>query len=450
MDGDPIAAVATPPGRGALATVRVSGPNIAPLLSLLTGRDGFVPRRATRVALRLGDDFHDDALATWFPSPHSYTGEDSFELSVHGSSVVTGTLLDLLARHGVRMARPGEFTLRAYLHGKMDLVAAEAIDDLVRAVTPAQARVAASHLRGSISDQVLAIANEVVSVLERLEASLDFPDEGYHFVDPENVVREVEVLASRCRALGASGVRGRLLREGATVVVAGRPNVGKSSLFNALLGHPRAIVTDVAGTTRDVLHEALDVGGVPVVLVDTAGLRPTSDAVEREGVARAEASAADADLVLLVVDGHECDPDRLAEDEALWQVHAMRPRVLVVNKRDLMDGGGAEPPWRVAIERCVVSAKTGAGMDALREHLSGRLGQVAWEPATVTNARHLRLLAAAEGALVRGADAARSGATEEFVAVDVRDALRALEEIRGRVTSQDVIDGIFARFCIGK
>ncbi len=450
MDGEPIAAVATPPGRGALALVRVSGTGIAPVLSLLTGRDVFVPRQATRVSLHLGDDFHDDALATWYPAPNSYTGEDCFELSVHGGTVIASTLLARLAGLGVRQARPGEFTLRAFLYGKMDLAAAEAVDDVVRAVTPAQARVAASHLRGTVGREVLDIANAVLSVLERLEASLDFPDEGYHFVDPEGVCQEVMDLAARCRRLRDSGTRGRLLRDGATVVVAGRPNVGKSSLFNVLLGHARAIVTDVPGTTRDILHESIDLGGVPVVLTDTAGLRPADDVVEAEGIARATASAADADLVLVVVDGSVDDGAVHAEDAALWAAHEGRPRLLVVNKTDVMSDTAAPPAWRAAEPQCLVSAKTGDGIEALRERLAGTLGQVQWEPATVTNARHLGLLALAEAALQRGAAAARGGATEEFVAVDVRDALHALEEIRGRVSSQDVLDGIFARFCIGK
>lgn len=449
MDVEPIAAVATPPGRGALAVVRVSGPGVASILGLLTDRSTFTPRRATRVALRLGDDFEDDALATWFPAPHSYTGEDSFELSVHGSPVVTGALLDLLARHGVRVARPGEFTLRAFLHGKIDLVEAEAVADVVRAVTPAQARVAAAHLRGAISGTLLEIAASLLALLERLEASLDFPDEGYHFVDPAGVSAELQAIGARCAALIASGTRGRLLRDGATVAVVGRPNVGKSSLFNALLGQPRAIVTDTPGTTRDVLHETIDLGGVPAVLVDTAGLREAADAVEREGVARAHASAADADVVVVVVDGTERAAARLDEDAAIWERYGARRRCLVVNKVDAMPAGDWRLAWATTAP-LLVSALTGEGLGALRDALAACVGQEAWEPGTITNARHLQLLGRAQAAVQRGIRATRDGATEEFVAVDVREALQALEEIRGPVTPQDVLDGIFARFCIGK
>lgn len=449
-DAEPIAALATPPGRGALAVIRVSGSGAGHVLSLLTGRSAFTPRKATRVSLTLGDQFLDDALATWFPAPSSYTGEDSFELSVHGTPVVTATLLSLLASNGVRAALPGEFTLRAFRHGKIDLVQAEAVDDLVRAVTPAQARVASAQVRGVVSGALLDIANAVVSLLERLEASLDFPEEGYHFVEPGSVVRELEAIWQRCAALRGSGTRGRLLRDGATVVIAGRPNVGKSSLFNALLGHARAIVTDVPGTTRDVLHETIDLGGVPVVLTDTAGVRETSDVVEREGVDRATASAADADLVLVVVDGSDTSDEGRARDDDMWRRYASRSRCLVVNKADRLVDDSRWTTLATEEPVLVVSARTGAGLEGLRAHLAERLGQVDWEPATVTNARHIALLTRAEEALGRATEAARTGATEEFVAVDVREALQALEEIRGRVTSQDVIDGIFARFCIGK
>lgn len=450
MDAEPIAAVATPPGRGALAVVRVSGTGVASVLALLTNRSTWTPRRSTRVTLRLGDDFQDDALATWFPAPHSYTGEDSFELSVHGSPVITGALLELLGRHGVRVARPGEFTLRAFLHGRIDLVEAEAVADVVRAVTPAQARVAAAHLRGAISGTLLEIAAALLALLERLEASLDFPDEGYHFIDPEGVTAELRAIGSRCASLIDSGSRGRLLRDGATVAVVGRPNVGKSSLFNALLGHARAIVTDVPGTTRDVLHETIELGGVPVVLLDTAGLRETPDAVEREGVARAEASAADADVVVVVVDGTERDPAHQGEDASIWERHRARRRCLVVNKIDAMDAHEWYAAWAADAAPMLVSARTGEGLDGVRDVLAASVGQEAWEPGTITNARHLQLLREAHAAVGRGIEAAQGGATEEFVAVDVREALHALEEIRGRVTSQEVLDGIFARFCIGK
>ncbi len=448
MDGEPIVALGTAPGRSAIAVLRVSGRNCAHVLQLVTGRTDFAPRVATLVDVALGEDFKDRALATWFPAPHSYTGEDAFELALHGSPVIVAAALSVLGRQGVRPAAPGEFTARAFLNGKVDLVEAEAIDDLIRAVTPAQARVASAHLHGALSGPLHEIGDELLEVLERLEASLDFPDEGYHFVDTADLGRRLEALANRCASLAASGRQGRLLREGASVVIAGRPNVGKSSLFNALLGTARAIVTEQAGTTRDVLVETLDIDGIPVTLSDTAGVHEATDVVEREGVARARASAGDADLVMVVVDASETSDERLAEDARLWKGLAARARLLVVNKVDAAPA--ATPAWARDVTACHVSARTGRGIDRLREQLTAALGGGTWEPTLVTNARHLDLLHRADGALRRALDAVAGGATEEYVAIDVREALHALEEIRGCVTQQDVLNGIFARFCIGK
>lgn len=455
MDGEPIVALATTPGRSAVAVLRVSGHGCERVLRLVTGHGPFVARRATLVDVALGNAFSDRALATWFPAPHSYTGEDAFELALHGSPVVIAAALDVLAQQGVRPAAPGEFTARAFVNGKMDLVEAEAIDDLIRAVTPAQARVASAHLHGALSAALLEVADGLVDVLERLEASLDFPDEGFHFMETGDLSQRLEMLSGRCAGLAASGDRGRLLREGATVVVAGRPNVGKSSLFNVLLGAERAIVTAQAGTTRDVLTETLDIGGVPVTLIDTAGVHETSDVVEREGVARARASVADADVVLVVVDASEISEARIAEDARLWEALDGRARLLVVNKIDVEAAGGVRRPdhfamWRQSLPACRISVRTGEGLEALRRSLAETLGGTAWEPAMVTNARHLGLLRQAGRSLDRAVTAVAAGATEEYVAVDVREALDALEEIRGRVTPQEILNGIFARFCIGK
>jgi tRNA modification GTPase len=446
MHADTIVALATAPGRGAIAIVRVSGKGCGRLLSALSGRSTFVARRATRVRVALGDGLEDEALALWFPGPQSYTGEDSFELSVHGGPVVASRTVEALAARGARPARPGEFTLRAFLNGRMDLVQAEAVADLVDAVTPAQARVASAHLRGALSAALTAVGRVLIDLLERLEASLDFPDEGYHFVDPVDVARSLDDVRVRCESLLSSEARGRVLHDGARLVIVGRPNVGKSSLFNALVGYARAIVTTVPGTTRDALQERIDLGGVPVEVSDTAGWRDTVDEVEREGVARARSLAADADGVLVVVDGSR-PPTR--EDEAVWHAVEGRPRWLVVNKADLMPEPWASP-WAPDGPDAVISARTGAGIDGLRDVLSAAIGCGAWEPETVTRVRHAHLLRETLTAVARAQRAAADGATEEFVAADVRAALVALEEIQGRVTPDAVLDGIFNRFCIGK
>jgi tRNA modification GTPase len=445
-DGDPIVALATAAGRGAIAVVRVSGRGCARLLAAVTGRAAFTPRLATRVSIRLGDDLTDEGLALWFPGPHSYTGEDSFELSLHGGPLLATRAVQVLAALGARPARAGEFTLRAFLNGKMDLVQAEAVADLVDAVTPAQARVAAAHLRGALSASLSDLAGDLVELLERLEASLDFPDEGLHFVEAAEVIARLAAADARCEELLSSGTRGRVLRQGATAVLAGRPNVGKSSLFNALIGHARAIVTEVPGTTRDVLRETVELGGVPVELVDAAGWRDTDEEVERQGVARARAMAADADVVIVVVDG-AAGPDE--DDERVWRAAAQQERWLVVNKGDAMTRPWTAP-WVDGGRRLVVSARTGDGIDRLRDDLAAHVGRAAWEPETVTRARHLHLLGETRSAVARALQAAREGASEEFVAADVREALATLEEIRGRVTADTLLDGIFSRFCIGK
>lgn len=446
MDADLIVALATAPGRGAIAIVRVSGHGCGRLLSALSGRATFVPRRATRVRLSLGNGLQDEALALWFPGPHSYTGEDSFEVSVHGGPVVASRTLEALAALGARPARPGEFTLRAFLNGRMDLVQAEAVADLVDAVTPAQARVASAHLRGSLSGALSAIGRLLLDLLERLEASLDFPDEGYHFIEPVDVQRALDDVRVRCEALLCTEARGRVLRDGARLVIVGRPNVGKSSLFNALVGHARAIVTTVPGTTRDALHERIDLGGVPVEVSDTAGWRETVDEVEREGVARARSLAADADGVLVVVDGSLAPTEA---DQAVWQAVEGRTRWLVVNKADVMSGPWVSA-WAPDGPDAVVSAQSGEGVAVLQTTLAEAMGPATWEPDTVTRARHAHLLRETLAAVTRAASAAAEGASEEFVAADVRAALVALEEIRGRVTPDAVLEGIFSRFCIGK
>ncbi len=242
--------------------------------------------------LRLPDGLTDSAVVTTFAAPHSFTGEDAAEISTHGSPVIVDAVLQACVARGARLARPGEFTLRAYLNGKLDLIQAEAVADLVDATTAAQVRVASSHLEGTLSRAITAMGDEIAQLRALLEASLDFPDEGFHFIEPEALVGRLEGLAATCERLMGSAAAGQRLRDGALVVIAGVPNAGKSSLFNALLKRDRAIVTPVPGTTRDLLAEGATFGGVPVTLVDTAGIREATDAVEREGVSRAEESVA--------------------------------------------------------------------------------------------------------------------------------------------------------------
>src|SRR5918993_4529735 len=327
-----IVALATPPGRGALALVRVSGPGAIRLVGTLAGRTLFRPRVATHVQLRLLDGLTDSALLTTFVAPHSFTGEESAEISAHGSPVIVDAILQACLAGGARMARPGEFTLRAYLNGKLDLLQAEAVADLIDATTVGQVRVASSHLDGVLSRAIVAMGDEIAELRALLEASLDFPDEGFHFITPEVLVDRLHGLLATCERLIGSAAAGQRLREGALVVIAGVPNAGKSSLFNALLKKDRAIVTPVPGTTRDLLAEGATFGGVPVTLVDTAGLHDTGDAIEREGVLRAQESIAAADVVVLVFD--PADAAHEAASERLWQSIDGRSRLCILSKAD--------------------------------------------------------------------------------------------------------------------
>lgn len=444
-----IVAPATPPGRGALALIRVSGAGAIALVGRLAAGRSFRPRVATLVQLRLPGGLTDAAVVTTFAAPHSFTGEESAEVSTHGSPVIVDAVLQACVAGGARLARPGEFTFRAYLNGRIDLLQAEAVADLVDATTAAQVRVASSHLEGQLSRAITEMGDEIARLRALLEASLDFPDEGFHFIEPEVLIGSLEGLSATCERLMGSAAAGQRLRDGALVVIAGVPNTGKSSLFNALLRRDRAIVTAVPGTTRDLLAEGTTFGGVPVTLVDTAGIREASDAVEREGVTRAEASVASADVVVLVVDLADEDRD-VERARLLWEALDGRARVCVISKGDTRTAASMPVPAWCGPDALVVSAQDGEGLAALEERLAGILGQTTWDGVTLTRARHRSLVAACGLALSRSIATAHSGGSEEYVLTDLKDALTALEDLRGVETPDDVLASIFSTFCIGK
>jgi tRNA modification GTPase len=443
---DTIVAVATPPGRGGIGVVRLSGPvALTVAQTLITHRLPLQPRQATLSKARMKPDAGaatetaplDQVVATFFPGPHSYTGEDIVELSAHGSPVVLGAIVSAAIAAGARLAEPGEFTLRAYLNGRIDLVQAEAVNDLIEAVTPLQARAAFDQLDGTLTRAIGAIDATLFDLIARLEASVDFPEEGYHFVEPGALARALDGLLERTTALLGDARRGRLIREGLTIAIVGEPNVGKSSLFNALAGASRAIVTDVPGTTRDLVTEVVDIDGLRVTLVDTAGLRDTADPVEVEGVARAHQALAVADLVLLVEDRSR------ARSRLQWD----RKVLYVANKSDLpaaWNDDGAVP----------VSATAGDGLGMLRQRIAAALDvdPLRDRPA-MTNVRHLALVDRAHQALSRARAAALAEGVslpEEFVLADLTDARAAFEEISGRRAPEDLLEHIFSKFCIGK
>jgi tRNA modification GTPase len=384
----------------------------------------------------------DQLVATYFAAPASYTGEDVVELSMHGSPVVLTSAVQAAVRCGARLAEPGEFTFRAHLHGRIDLTQAEAIADLVDAVTPLQARAAFDQLQGTLTEAIGRIEAGLFDLIASLEASVDFPEEGYHFDGPTAVRERIGALLDDTTALIAEGRRGRLLRDGFQVAIIGAPNVGKSSLFNRLVGSSRAIVTEVPGTTRDLVSETIDLEGFRVTIVDTAGIRPTSDVVEAEGVARSRRAVEVADVVLMVIDGS----DESASAELSIGDLAHERRLVVQNKMDL--GVRRAVPGAVA-----TSATTGIGLDVLTARILEALDiDLLEERPAITNVRHIALLERAEAALsrARGALSDRAPRPAEVVLADLQEARAALEEMTGKRTSEDLLAHIFERFCIGK
>jgi len=442
---DTIVAIATPPGRGGIGVVRISGPASHAIAQSILEREAPLRQRHATLA-RIHDV--DDVIVTFFAAPHSYTGQDVIEISAHGSPVVLRAIVGAAMSAGARLAEPGEFTLRAFLGGRLDLIQSEAVADLIDAATPLQARIAFDQLEGTLTTRIAAIDASLFDLRARLEASLDFPDEGYHFIEPTGIQTALTEVIATLDVLLADAHRGRTIREGARVVVTGRPNVGKSSVFNKLAGHDRAIVTEVPGTTRDLVTETVDFDGVPVVLVDTAGVRESTDIVEREGVDRARHAIDVATLLLLVLDQSE----PLREDD--WSVLATtrgQERIVVRNKIDL------PPAWAANVvdeTSMPVSAATGAGLSDLRAAiittLTGR--EDLRDAPAVSNVRHIALLGRARAHLAHAVEASGADARvpEEFLLVDLEAARISLEEITGRRTADDLLRQIFERFCIGK
>jgi tRNA modification GTPase len=446
---DTIIAIATPPGRGGIGIVRLSGPMAESIARQMLDHSGpLEPRHATLTVVRRGPASDgpgqaiDQVVATYYSAPSSYTGDDVVEVSAHGSPVVLQSIVEEGIRLGARLAAPGEFTLRAYLNGRMDLPQAEAVGDLIDAVTPLQALAAFDQLQGTLTRIIGHIDRSLFDLIARLEASIDFPEEGYHFIEPQELSDAIGSIADRMTALLAEARRGRLLREGFHVVFLGRPNVGKSSLFNALVGVERAIVTEVPGTTRDLITEAVDVRGLRVTLVDTAGLRDGGDAVEREGIARTEGAAAVAEVRLVVLDRSS---DLTGEDVRLLET-CDAGAIAVGNKSDL------PPAWSRA-DVINVSAVTGEGLEELRGRIATALEvEHGRDRPAITNVRHAALVERARDAAERARAAAVAGAglSEEFVLADLQEARAALEEITGRRTPDDVLEHVFSRFCVGK
>jgi len=442
---DIIAAVATAPGRAAIGVVRIAGADLRALAQSLLGKVP-APRHAVLCDfLDENKETIDRGIALYFPAPHSYTGEDVLELQGHGGAAVLQLLLRRCLALGARLAEPGEFTKRAFLNDKLDLAQAESVADLIEATTGEAAKSALRSLQGAFSTEVNALSKSLIELRTLVEATLDFPEEDVDNLEHANVLERLVTIQVQLKKVVRAAQQGNILREGITVVLAGRPNVGKSSLLNRLAGEDVAIVTSVPGTTRDAIRQAIEVEGVPLHVVDTAGLRETKDEVEKIGIARTWSSIEKADAILLIIDSshNEANEDR----KILERLPSKLPRICVYNKIDLLP----RQPGIEAVDgeiRVYLSAKTGSGVDLLRSQL---LKTVGWQPTAeglyMARERHLRALEEA-GQHLSAAMGIR-GQIELF-AEELKLAQNALSSITGEFTTDDLLGEIFSRFCIGK
>jgi tRNA modification GTPase len=452
---DTIVALSTPPGRSGIGVVRLSGTRVLEVAQSLVQDKSFIPESHRSILRKLYDpsshEVLDHALITYFKSPHSFTGEDIIEFSCHGSPMILRALIDIILGFDLRLAGPGEFTLRALANGRLNLVQAEAIHDLINAQTRAAAQQATRQMEGEMSALLQPAKNSLLNLIVPLESSLEFVEDDLPEIAFREIKKDLSNLISQIIELSATFSAGRLLREGLKVTLVGRPNVGKSSVFNNLVNSDRAIVTDIPGTTRDSLSETISIQGVPVLLTDTAGLRVSEDIIESLGVERTRRIIADADLVIVVIDGSQL---LMSEDLEILNDITNSPHIIAVNKCDLASFKQNELVLgdEKATAIISISAKTGAGLDSLRTAILEPYAayDTSYTGLFITNARHFDLLQRVTTALRSSLNLLEEKASEELVLVGLYDALRFLGEITGESTPDDILSQIFATFCIGK
>jgi tRNA modification GTPase len=446
---DTIVAIATPPGRGGIGVVRIAGAEARHIaLPMLRLKNDLDPGRAIfgeLVEPGAGDSQRiDEVVVTYFAKPHSYTTDDIIEISAHGSPVVLRHVVELALARGARLAEPGEFTMRAFLNGRIDLTQAEAVRDLIDSQTLYQARVAAQQLEGALSRRLQPIKQDLVKLIATLEAGVDFAEDDVSVLPAAQILERIAAIRIPLEQLASTFAYGKLVHEGLTLAIVGRPNVGKSSLFNCLVERERAIVTATPGTTRDLVSETVAIGGIPVKLVDTAGIRRALDEAESIGIRKSHEALADADLVLVVVDASQ---PRVPEDAELMKIVGDRPAIVVENKADLATNQ-AEANARVR-----TSAVTSAGIPELRQeilrHVGGDLGAQA-EAGFLTSLRHQNLVNDSLAGLAAATTAVNNRIPHEMLLLDLYTALRPLDEITGATTTDDILNLIFSTFCIGK
>ncbi|HJT81851.1 MAG TPA: tRNA uridine-5-carboxymethylaminomethyl(34) synthesis GTPase MnmE [Chthoniobacterales bacterium] len=445
IDSDTIAAISTAPGEAAISLIRISGADAVKIADrIFNGSNkpsGFAANTQHVGEIRDGGQLVDQVVLSVHRAPASYTGEDLIEITCHGGVLVTARVLECCLRAGARAARPGEFTERAFLNGKMDLTQAEAVIDLIRAKTDLALRSATEQLEGRLGKRIRDIRDELVSLVANIEAAIDFPEEGIQPADNKNLTGRLESITRKISDLLDTADQGRILREGVRVVIYGATNAGKSSLLNRLLGHERVIVSETHGTTRDTIEEAVNLNGFPIRLTDTAGLRDAADQLEREGMARTEKSIQQADLRLQVVDASVSRPGQFRVSDGPGR------ELLVLNKADLPE----HPDWR-GIDAVRISCLTGAGIAELQQEIVMQIGAGNLQPDSTlaVNARHRESLRRALEACDKARQLLDQRTPPEYVAVDLTSALRSLGEIIGLVDVEQVLDSVFSQFCIGK
>ena len=442
---DTIAAIATPPGNGGVGIIRISGRLVTEIANRLLNKP-IQPRLAQYSSFIDSDGtVIDSGIVLYFPAPASYTGEDILELQGHGGSVVLDMLLRRVLSLGARLANPGEFTERAFLNNKLDLAQAEAVADLIESSTEQSVRSAQKSMQGVFSEQINELVENLTELRTYVEAAIDFVDEEIDFLTDGVVENRIVKILHKIEEIQKTAQQGRLLRDGMTVVLAGKPNAGKSSLLNALAGHEAAIVTDIAGTTRDVLRERIQLDGMPLHIIDTAGLRESDNTVEKEGIRRAHEEIRKADLILLLIDARDSDTQSLEET-----LPANSSITKIYNKIDLL-GQGPEISESEQGAQIYLSIKTGAGMDLLKQHLKQSVGfNAAADNVFIARRRHIEALNKGHEFVDSALKQLQISQAGELVAEDLRQAQNHLAEITGQFTSDDLLGKIFSSFCIGK
>ncbi len=442
---DTITAVATASGKAAIAVVRISGKTAKAILESITGKNiKLEPRIARLVTIKSETSIIDSVLVSWFPRPHSFTGEDTVEISCHGNPYLTGKLLDMILARGARMAKPGEFTMRAFQNGKIDLAQAEAVNDMINACSYRQLESAAYQLKGGLSEKINSLRQKIIELMSSLESQIDFAEEDIYV---GNILDCSKQITADLTDLTDSYSMGRIIREGVAVVLAGAPNVGKSTLFNALIDSDRAIVTDQPGTTRDVLRESIEIEGIPLTFLDTAGIRDSENAVEAEGVKRSKNMIFHSDMVLVVLDGSR---KLTAEDKTVLRETEKRRRIIVINKSDLdrsIDFKNDRNDKVFCLSALSASEVKELALNIVCEITGTDFPE---EKCIITNRRHYDSLMKAVKAMEKVSSNIENNYSAEYIAEDLKEAVTKLSEITGLISADDVLNHIFSNFCVGK